>query len=187
MQLYQRKKKIPVVLYNLFFLDIYMVCLHLTSFQERHPCKGPVPCLGMFLCILLSIFRYLRLLIVSRKRNVNLLMKVSPTNQRIEKQVLEKRRKELVTSLHLLGDYEGLLTPPQSVISVLYGLLVSWKNKLIYLFCCFIIPSPPTTVGSAYLYLFQSVMTLIVCQSTPFFLLPDCYISSSSCRILWSE
>lgn len=169
MQLYLRKKKIPVVLYNFFFfLDIYMICLHLTSFQERHTCKGPVPRLGMFLCILLSIFRYLRMLIVSRKRNVNLLMKVSPTNQRIEKQVLEKRRKELVTSLHLLGDYEGLLTPPQSVISVLYGLLVSWKNRLIYLFCCFIIPSPSPTVGSAYLYLFQSVMTLIVCESIPF-------------------
>ena len=42
----------------------------------------------------------------------------SPTNQRIEKQVLGKHAKELVTSLQLLGDYEGLLTPPQSVISV---------------------------------------------------------------------
>ena len=42
----------------------------------------------------------------------------SPTNQRIEKQVLGKHAKELVTHLQLLGDYEGLLTPPQSVISV---------------------------------------------------------------------
>ena len=58
----------------------------------------------------------------------------SLTNQRIEKQVLGKHAKELVTRLQLLGDYEGLLTPPQSVISVakiLYGLLVSWKNRLI--------------------------------------------------------
>ena len=42
----------------------------------------------------------------------------SLTNQRIEKQVLGKHAKELVTRLQLLGDYEGLLTPPEFVISV---------------------------------------------------------------------
>lgn len=40
----------------------------------------------------------------------------SLTNQRKDKQALGKRRGELVTSLQLLGDYEGLLTPPQPVI-----------------------------------------------------------------------
>lgn len=38
-----------------------------------------------------------------------------PTNQSKEKQVQGKRRKDLVTSLQLLGDYEGLLTAPQAV------------------------------------------------------------------------
>lgn len=42
----------------------------------------------------------------------------SPTNQRKDKQALGKRRGELVSSLQLLGDYESLLTPPQSVILV---------------------------------------------------------------------
>lgn len=42
----------------------------------------------------------------------------SPTNQRKQKQVLGKRRKDLITSLQLLGDHEGLLTPPQAVSSV---------------------------------------------------------------------
>lgn len=42
----------------------------------------------------------------------------SPTNQRKEQQGSGKRRKGLITALQLLGDYEGLLTPPQSVSSV---------------------------------------------------------------------
>ena len=43
---------------------------------------------------------------------------LSPTNQRIEKQPQGKRCKELVTSLQLLSDYDGLLTPPQYAVSV---------------------------------------------------------------------
>lgn len=39
------------------------------------------------------------------------------TNQSMEKQALGQRRKDLVTSLQLLGDYDGLLTPPQCVSS----------------------------------------------------------------------
>lgn len=39
----------------------------------------------------------------------------SPTNQSKEKQVQGRRHKDLVTSLQILGDYEGLLTAPQSV------------------------------------------------------------------------
>ena len=168
MQLYLRKKKSPVVLYNFFFfLDIYMICLHLTSFKERHPCKGPVPRIGMFLCILLSIFRYLRMLIVSRKRNVNLLMKVSPTNQRIEKQVLEKRRKELVTSLHLLGDYEGLLTPT-SVCYFSIVWLTCFMEEQTYISVLLLHNSLPPSHSGFCLYLFQSVMTFIVCESIPF-------------------
>lgn len=34
-----------------------------------------------------------------------------------EKHVPGKCRKDLVSSLQMLGDYEGLLTPPQSIIS----------------------------------------------------------------------
>lgn len=40
----------------------------------------------------------------------------SPTNQRKDKEALGMCRG--VTSLQLLGEYEGLLTPPQSVIQV---------------------------------------------------------------------
>lgn len=34
-----------------------------------------------------------------------------------EKKVPGKRRNDLVSSLQVLGDYQGLLTPPQSVVS----------------------------------------------------------------------
>lgn len=37
-----------------------------------------------------------------------------PTNQRKEKQMSVNRHKDLISSLQLLGDYEGLLTIPQS-------------------------------------------------------------------------
>ncbi|TKY62479.1 Mediator of RNA polymerase II transcription subunit 33B [Spatholobus suberectus] len=40
----------------------------------------------------------------------------SPTNQGKDKQALGKCRRELITSLQLLGDYESLLTPPQPVL-----------------------------------------------------------------------
>lgn len=41
----------------------------------------------------------------------------SSTNQWKEKRVPGKRRNDLVSSLQLLGDYQGLLSPPQSVVS----------------------------------------------------------------------
>ena len=40
----------------------------------------------------------------------------SPSNQGKDKQVLGKRRGELVTCLQLLGDFQCLLTPPQAVL-----------------------------------------------------------------------
>ena len=39
---------------------------------------------------------------------------LSPPNHRKEKQMSVNRRKDLISSLQLLGDYEGLLTVPQS-------------------------------------------------------------------------
>lgn len=42
----------------------------------------------------------------------------SPSKSRDEKQSSGKCREGLITSLQMLGEYEGLLTPPQSVIAV---------------------------------------------------------------------
>ena len=78
-----------------------------------------MPRLDTCLCMLLSITT-LAVANIIEEEECELLdeSECSPANQRIEKQVMGKRRKELVTSLQLLGDYEGLLTPPQSVILV---------------------------------------------------------------------
>ena len=40
------------------------------------------------------------------------------TNQMKEKEVQGKRHNDLVSSLQMLGDYQGLLAPPQSVVSM---------------------------------------------------------------------
>lgn len=42
----------------------------------------------------------------------------SPSNHGQEKHAPGERRKDLVASLQLLGDYESLLTPPQSIRSI---------------------------------------------------------------------
>ncbi|GMY16614.1 mediator of RNA polymerase II transcription subunit 33B-like isoform X1 [Fagus crenata] len=100
------------------FLGLWIAALRLVQ-RERDPAEGPVPRLDTCLCVLLSITT-LAVANIIEEEECELIdeSECSPANQRIEKQVMGKRRKELVTSLQLLGDYEGLLTPPQSVILV---------------------------------------------------------------------
>lgn len=43
--------------------------------------------------------------------------KCVPTNHQSNKNILGKRRNDLVSSLQVLGDYQGLLTPPRSIVS----------------------------------------------------------------------
>jgi len=86
-------------------------------FQERNPSEGPVPRLDTCLSMLLSITTLVVANIIEEEESELIdETQQSPTNQRKEKQ--GKRRKGLITSLQLLGDYEGLLTPPQPVSSV---------------------------------------------------------------------
>ncbi|XP_048336798.2 mediator of RNA polymerase II transcription subunit 33B isoform X1 [Ziziphus jujuba] len=99
------------------FLGLWIAALRLVQ-RERDPSEGPVPRLDTCLCMLLSITTLAVTNIVEEEES-ELLEETerSPTNQRTEKQAMGQRRKELITSLQLLGDYEGLLTPPQSVSS----------------------------------------------------------------------
>ncbi|KAJ6390290.1 hypothetical protein OIU77_024499 [Salix suchowensis] len=86
-------------------------------FQERNPSEGPVPRLDTGLSMLLSITTLVVANIIEEEESELIdETQQSPTNQRKEKQ--GKRRKGLITSLQLLGDYEGLLTPPHPVSSV---------------------------------------------------------------------
>ncbi|XP_034908175.1 mediator of RNA polymerase II transcription subunit 33B isoform X2 [Populus alba] len=98
------------------FLGLWIAALRLVQ-RERNPSEGPVPRLDTCLSMLLSITTLVVANIIEEEESELIDETLqSPTNQRKEKQ--GKRRKGLITSLQLLGDYEGLLTPPQPVSSV---------------------------------------------------------------------
>lgn len=86
--------------------------------QERDPIEGPVPRLDTRLCMLLCITTLVVSDLIEEEE-------IAPTNETEygsvncwkEKEVPGKRRYDLVSSLQMLGDYQGLLTPPQSVVS----------------------------------------------------------------------
>lgn len=87
-------------------------------FQERDPSEGPVPrldtCMFMLLCTTTLVVANL----IEEEGELIEKAERSPTNQQKDRQTLGRRRVELVTCLKLLDEYEGLLTPPQSVIQV---------------------------------------------------------------------
>ncbi|KAM7521558.1 hypothetical protein LguiA_011460 [Lonicera macranthoides] len=100
------------------FLGLWIAALRLVQ-RERDPSEGPVPRLDTCLCMLLSITT-LAILYIIEEEEITLADEAEhgPDFQRKEKQVLGERRKDLVSSLQQLGDYESLLTPPLPVSSV---------------------------------------------------------------------
>ncbi|KAG4390580.1 hypothetical protein GLYMA_05G001600v4 [Glycine max] len=98
------------------FLGLWIAALRLVQ-RERDPGEGPVPRLDTCLSMLLSITTLVVANLIEEEEG-ELIEEAehSPANQRMDKQALGERHGELVTSLQLLGDYENLLTPPQSVI-----------------------------------------------------------------------
>ncbi|KAL5701678.1 hypothetical protein ACHQM5_026990 [Ranunculus cassubicifolius] len=100
------------------FLGLWFAAIRHVQ-RERDPIEGPVPRLDTRLCMLLSITT-LAIAGIIEEEEVTLMNEAEqdPTSQWNEKQVLGKRREDLVSSLQILGDYEGLLTPPSSTISV---------------------------------------------------------------------
>jgi hypothetical protein len=57
-------------------------------------------------------------IIEEKKRNLAFEQEHMEDNQRKEKMVMGQCRKDLITSLEMLGDFESLLAPPQPVIPV---------------------------------------------------------------------
>ncbi|TKY50500.1 Mediator of RNA polymerase II transcription subunit 33A [Spatholobus suberectus] len=100
------------------FLGLWIAALRLVR-RERDPSEGPVPRLDTCLCMLLCITTLVVANLIEEEEG-ELIEEAerSPTNQRKDKQALGQRRGELVICLQLLGDYEDLLSPPQSVIWV---------------------------------------------------------------------
>uniref|UniRef100_A0A6N2MAC1 Mediator of RNA polymerase II transcription subunit 33A n=1 Tax=Salix viminalis TaxID=40686 RepID=A0A6N2MAC1_SALVM len=98
------------------FLGLWIAALRLVQ-RERNTGEGLMPRLDTSLSMLLSITTLVVTNLIEEEESAWIdETQQSPVNQRKEKQ--GKCQKGLITSLQLLGDYEGLLTPPQSVSSV---------------------------------------------------------------------
>ena len=90
-------------------------------------------CLFMLLCILTLLVANI---VVDEECELIDESEHSLTYQRIEKQVLEKHGKESITSLQVLGNCNGLLTPPQFVISVGFTCFMDCVSVLALVLSC---------------------------------------------------
>ncbi|EXB95840.1 hypothetical protein L484_010039 [Morus notabilis] len=99
------------------FLGLWIAALRLIQ-RERDPMEGPVPHLDTRLCMLLCITTLVVADLIEEESALLNETECGSTNHWKEKEVPGKRRNDLVSSLQMLGDYRGLLEPPQSVVSV---------------------------------------------------------------------
>ncbi|XP_010527414.1 PREDICTED: mediator of RNA polymerase II transcription subunit 33A-like [Tarenaya hassleriana] len=98
------------------FLALWIAALRLVQ-RERDPIEGPIPRLDTRLCMLLSI---VPLVVANLIEEEELLMdeeNCPSTNHWKDKKDIRKHRTDLITSLQVLGDFPGLLFPPQCVVS----------------------------------------------------------------------
>lgn len=93
------------------FLGLWIATLRLVQ-REKNACEGPVARLDTCLCMLLSITPLVLVNLIDEES------KESGFSEREDNQASRSRRHELVSSLHQLGEYEGLLTPPSSIASI---------------------------------------------------------------------
>lgn len=97
------------------FLGLWLATLRLVQ-RERDPIEGPMPHLDTRLCMLLCIIPLVVGDLIEEEEGTPVDEKDSgPTDCWIEKKISGKCRHDLVSSLQVLGDYQSLLTPPQSV------------------------------------------------------------------------
>lgn len=97
------------------FLGLWIATLRLVQ-RERNACEGPVPRLDTCLCMLLSIVPLVVVSVIEEEEHA--VDMESELFQKEDKQVSGSLRRELVSSLQLLGEYEGLLTPPTPIASI---------------------------------------------------------------------
>src|ERR1044072_5323676 len=85
--------------------------------QERDPIEGPMPHLDTRICMLFCIIPLVVANLIEEEERTLVDEKDSgPTDHWKEKKVPGKCRNDLVSSLQVLGDYQSLLCPPQSVV-----------------------------------------------------------------------
>ncbi|XP_059434342.1 mediator of RNA polymerase II transcription subunit 33A-like [Corylus avellana] len=99
------------------FLLLWIAALRLVQ-RERNPTEAPRPRLDSRLSMLLSITTLVVADLIEDEESAALdETEYGSTNHWEEKRVPGKCRIDLVSSLQLLGDYKGLLIPPQSTAS----------------------------------------------------------------------
>ncbi|KAI5447317.1 mediator of RNA polymerase II transcription subunit 33A [Lathyrus oleraceus] len=101
------------------FLGLWFASLRLVQ-RERDPIEGPMPHLDTRLCMLLCIIPLVVANLVEEEEEEQMPVDENGydrTDHRKEERVPGKCRHDLVSSLRVLGDYQSLLTPPQSVTS----------------------------------------------------------------------
>lgn len=100
------------------FLGLWMASLRLVQ-REREPSEGPVPRIDTCLSMLLSITTLAVANIIEEEEGELIdETEKTPNCQTQVKQGPGKCHEGLITALQFLGEYDGLLTPPQSVSSV---------------------------------------------------------------------
>ncbi|KAM0064649.1 putative mediator of RNA polymerase II transcription subunit 33A/B [Helianthus debilis subsp. tardiflorus] len=100
------------------FLGLWIAALRLVQ-REEGAVEGPIPRLDACLCVLLCITTLAIVNIVDEEESALIEENEhGKMHMRSEKQVFGNCRKSLVSSLQQLGDFEGLLTPPSSVTSL---------------------------------------------------------------------
>ncbi|KAH9309638.1 hypothetical protein KI387_037549, partial [Taxus chinensis] len=100
------------------FLGVWIAALRLVQ-RERDPLEGPVPHLDARLCMLLSITPVAAAMIIEEEERTFQSAGNSETLNEHDKERkgLGIKSAALVSSLEILGQFDGLLAPPQSVVS----------------------------------------------------------------------
>ncbi|PKI78528.1 hypothetical protein CRG98_001086 [Punica granatum] len=99
------------------FLSLWISALRLVQ-RERDPIEGPMPRLDTRLCMLLSITPLvIANLIEEEETALSEAADCGSPNPMRENTGEGNRRNDLMSSLQMLGDFQGLLTPPRSIVS----------------------------------------------------------------------
>ncbi|XP_021752651.1 mediator of RNA polymerase II transcription subunit 33A-like isoform X2 [Chenopodium quinoa] len=97
------------------FLALWIGALRFVQ-RERDPMEGPVPCLDTRMCVLLSITPLVVADLIDEEENPLDESESKLINNWNKRCDTYTRRKDLVSCLQILGDYQSLLSPPQSVV-----------------------------------------------------------------------
>lgn len=98
------------------FLGLWMAALRLVQ-RERDPIEGPMPRLDTRLCMLFSIITLVVADLIEEEESEACDEIESSIGRHMKKQVAGTRRRDIVSCLQSLGDYQSLLTPPQAIIT----------------------------------------------------------------------